>query len=159
MTRQLSACTSLDAALQLVLDATIALLSADYGNIQLYRGGQLLIMCHRGFKENFLNVFGRVSVDDDCACGRALREGRPVVIPDVELDPQFAPFRAVAAEAGYRAVQSTPLVTSGGHFVGMMSTHFARPHAPSKDEMVLTGSYARQLADAVQKFVAAAVVS
>lgn len=155
LAKALSACTSLDAALQTVLDAAIALHGADFGNIQLYRGKELIIACQRGFKEPFLRTFARVSVDDDCACGRAMREGRPIIIEDVETDPVFAPFRAVAAEAGFRAVQSTRLVTSGDIFVGMISTHFSQPHVPSKQEMVLIGIYARLLADAVQRFVAA----
>ncbi len=153
--KALSACKSMDAALQTVLDAAIALHGTDFGNVQLYRGKELIIVCQRGFKEPFLRTFARVSVDDDCACGRAMREGRSIVIGDVETDPEFAPFRAVAAEAGFRAVQSTPLVTSGGIFVGMISTHFSQPHVPSKHEMVLTGIYASLLADAVQRFVAA----
>jgi hypothetical protein len=41
----------------------------------------------------------------------------------------------------------------------MISTHFAEPHVPSKDEVVLTGVYAALLADAVQRFVAAALVT
>jgi GAF domain-containing protein len=157
LTRKIAGCTTLDALLGTVLDAAIALHRADYGNIQLYRGGELVIAKHRGFKENFLTRFRRVSVDDDSACGQALREGRPVVIADVMADKLYAPFRKIAADAGYRAVQSTPLITSTGTFVGMISTHFATAHAPSKQEMAETAIYATLLADAVQKFVAAAL--
>jgi GAF domain-containing protein len=81
-----------------------------------------------------------------------MREGRSIVIEDVETEAEYAPLRAVAAEAGFRAVQSTPMVTSGGIFVGMISTHFSQPHVPSKHDMVLIGIYARLLADAVQRF-------
>jgi GAF domain-containing protein len=150
--KTLSAATSMGEALKIVLDAAIALHGARFGNVQLYRGTDLSIACQSGFKEPFLRTFARVSVDDDSACGRAMREGRSIVIEDVETEAEYAPLRAVAAEAGFRAVQSTPMVTSGGIFVGMISTHFSQPHVPSKHDMVLIGIYARLLADAVQRF-------
>jgi hypothetical protein len=52
-----------------------------------------------------------VRKDDGCACGRAIQKGQQIVIHDVEAEEAFAPFRKAAAEAGYRAVQSTPLIT------------------------------------------------
>jgi GAF domain-containing protein len=157
LTERLSACATLSDALLVGLEATIDLLKADYRNVQLYQAGDLVIACQRGFREPFLKVFARVSVEKDCACGRAMREGRSVVIADVETDAEFGPFRAFAAEAGYRAVQSTPLLTNSGHFVGMISTHFAKPHAPMKEEMGAVVDYATQLADAVQRFTAASL--
>src|SRR5262245_6170316 len=104
LSRKIAGCTTLDAVLGTVLDAAIALHQADYGNIQLYRGGELVLASHRGFKESFLSRFRRVSVDDDSACGQALREGCSVVIADVTTDKLYTPFRNIAAEAGYRAV-------------------------------------------------------
>jgi len=156
--KELARAAELNAALHIAVDAAIALLHADCGNIQLYRAGELTIAAQRGFHEPFLKAFGRVAADDDCACGRAMRSGRPVVIRDVTLDLEFAPFRAVAAEAGYRGVQSTPLVTSTGHFIGMLSTHFAEPHAPSDEEMAMLAPYATVIADTVQRFVAGRLI-
>ena len=154
LTRDLVRAPDLNAALATALDAAIAMLHADFGNIQLYRAGELTIAAQRGFKEPFLKTFWRVAADDDCACGRAMRSGRPIVIRDVTVDPEFTPFRPIAAEAGYRAVQSTPLVTSTGHFVGMLSTHFREPHAPRDDDMARLGAYAAVVADTIQRFVA-----
>jgi len=72
-----------------------------------------------------------VSAEDNSACGRALRLGRSVVIHDVDEDDDFAPFRTIAHAAGYRSVISTPMTTSWGHAVGVISTHFPKPHRPS----------------------------
>ena len=152
--RELKACTEIRQALTLALDAVIALHRADFGNIQLYRGGALMIAAQRGFKAPFLDRFRRVNVEDDCACGRAMREGRSTIVCDVELDAEFAPFRAAAAAAGFRAVQSTPMVASTGLFVGMISTHFARPHRPTDEQMMILDFYAEQVADTIQKFQA-----
>jgi GAF domain-containing protein len=153
--RRLTQSTDLESVLEVALDAAIALHRADFGNIQLYRGGVLTIVAQRGFDQPFLDRFKTVSIADDSACGRALREGRSVVIADVESDPEFADFRHVASAAGFRAVQSTPLVTSRGQFVGMLSTHFAEPYVPSKAEMTLVGFCATVAADAVWPYVSA----
>lgn len=155
----LAAAHTLSDALSTALDAAIALLRADFGNIQLYRAGMLTIAAHRGLPPAFLDRFRRVAADDDSACGRAMREGRPIVIADVETDRAFAPFRAAAAQAGFRAVQSTPLVTTSGLFIGMLSTHFAVPHAPAATDMALLDHYATLIADTIQRFVTQSLVA
>lgn len=152
--RRLSACSHLQQALTTALDAALELHETHLGNIQIYRPGALLIAAQRGFKAPFLQAFRRVSVDDDSVCARAMREGRSLIIHDVELDPEFAPFRAVAAEAGFRAVQSTPMVGSNGLFAGMISTHFARPYTPSEQQMLVLDFLAEEVADTIYKFQA-----
>ena len=56
-------------------------------------------------------------------------------------------MRDEAAAAGYRAVQSTPLTTSRGRVLGMVSTLFANVHEPTPIEMETLASYSRIAAD------------
>jgi DNA-binding CsgD family transcriptional regulator len=137
--------STLQSLLNEVLHATIALQSADFGNVQLYdrRRRTLGIVAQRGFRQDFLEHFDRVH-EGQAACGRALRRGERVVIEDVETAPEFEPHRAIAAAAGFRAVQSTPMFGSDGELLGVLSTHFRRPHRPSERELRLTDLYARQ---------------
>jgi two-component system CheB/CheR fusion protein len=123
----------LNAGLQEVLDAALAMLGADMGNVQLLNPatGSLEIAAQRGFQKDFLEFFRDVSADDNSACARSLRTGNRVVIEDVEKDAEFAPLRPVAAKAGYRAVQSTPLIAHNGELLGVLSTHFREPQVPS----------------------------
>lgn len=102
--------------LEEMLTATIALLGADMGNVQLLDAadGVLRIVAQRGFDRPFLDFFREVSAPDDSACGRALRAGERQVIPDVELDAAFASLLPIARTAGFRAVQSTPLIGREG---------------------------------------------
>jgi GAF domain-containing protein len=129
-----------------ILPASIELLGAYKGNVQLFdaRRGILTIEAHRGFEQPFLDFFQEVSAEDDSACGRALCSGRRIVIEDVEADEDYAPYRAMAAAAGHRAVQSTPLLGHNGSPVGMMSTHFARVHRPTAHELQLLDLYAQR---------------
>jgi len=87
-----------------------------------------------------------VSAGDDAACGRALRLSERIIIEDVESDEGYAPYRSVAAAAGYRAVQSTPLMGRDRTPLGMLSTHFQKPHRPSQQDLHRLDLYSRQMA-------------
>jgi GAF domain len=115
-----------------VLEGALSLTGADYGNIQIIdpATGSLSIVTQAGFGPDFLDYFAVVD-DEGCACGRAAKNGAQVVVDDVYTDPGFAPHREIAAASGFRAVQSTPLADYAGRLVGMVSTHFQRPHRPS----------------------------
>jgi GAF domain-containing protein len=144
-------CATLAAVLDRTLDGAIALHGAQFGNIQLLNIADrtLEIRAHRGFDREFLDAFHSVSIDDPSTCGRALRDNTSVVVRDVMTDVAFAPYRAIAAATGFRGVQSTPAISSAGKIVGVISTHFRRPHAPTRLEMHLIRLYGRCFADAL----------
>jgi two-component system CheB/CheR fusion protein len=143
----------LQPGLEEMLAATIELMGADYGNVQVLDPlrGLLQIVVQRGFKQPFLDCFREVSTKDDSACGRALRSGDRILIEDVETDAAYAPLRDVARAAGYRAVQSTPLISRSGATLGMLSTHWRLPHRPGEPELRLLELYARQAADFIER--------
>src|SRR5262245_60828228 len=144
---------SLREGLDEMLAATIELLGADMGNVQILDAerGVLVIAAQRGFKKDFLDFFREVSTRDDSACGRALRSGARMVIEDVEADAPFAPLRPIARAAGYRAVQSTPLIGRDGTPLGMLSTHFRSVHRPSEQDLRRLDLYVRQAADFIER--------
>jgi GAF domain-containing protein len=118
------------------LETALAASGAERGNIQVAGPEGLEIAAHAGFSQPFLDFFARVA-DGGSACGAALKRGARVIVPDVERDPVFegTPARGVMLDAGARAVQSTPLIGRGGRLLGMLSTHYERPYAPSEDEL------------------------
>lgn len=138
--------------LEEVLDATIALQDADFGNIQVYNPETraLEIVVQRGFRQEFLEHFRTVH-DIGTACGRAMVLRERIIIEDVETDSEFAPHRHIAASAGFRAVQSTPLFNRSGEFLGVLSTHFRRPHRPPLRQLRFTDLYARHAADIIER--------
>lgn len=147
MTRRLVRNRTFEAVVQTILDDVIALLGAEYGNIQLPVGDELAIAAQRGLSTDFLRAFWRVNKNDDSACGRALRLGVPVIIPDIEKDDDFAGFRRDARNAGFRAVQSTPMITSDQTLLGIVSTHFANVREPTPIEMNTLKAYGRIAAE------------
>jgi len=135
-----------------VLDASIRLLNADFGNVQLYDpdAGVLRIVAQQGFEQEFLDYFDGVR-KGTASCGRALETQRRIVVEDVLADPSFTPHMKIVATAGYRAVQSTPLISRSGEPLGMLSTHFRRPHRPSERDLRLLDLYARHAAEIIER--------
>jgi PAS domain S-box-containing protein len=136
-----------------MLSAAIELLEADKGDIKLLDASQrvLTIVAQRGFDQQFLDFFSQVSEDNNSACGRALRLGERIIIEDVEAEENYAPFRSVAAAAGYRAVQCTPLIGRDGTPLGMIATHFRNVHRPTARELHRLDLYTRQAADFIER--------
>jgi PAS domain S-box-containing protein len=151
-TRLLSA-DNLNAALDDVLENAIVTSGADFGNIQLYNPqlGALEIVAQRGFRQDFLDHFRLVHLDEGSACAQAMQSGQRIIIEDVELDAAYERHRQVAARAGYRAVQSTPLKSRNGNILGMLSTHFRRPQRVPERNQRLLDLYARHAADMIER--------
>ncbi|MBA2658077.1 MAG: GAF domain-containing protein [Nitrosospira sp.] len=151
-TRLLNA-TDLASALKEILKAAIALCGADMGTIQLYDPARkiLTIAAHQGFEQDFLDHFSEENAEGDAACGRALSTLKRVVIEDIQADERYAIHRDVAEKAGFRAVQSTPLCGRDATPLGMLTTHFRAPHAPSERELRMVDLYARQATDFIER--------
>lgn len=151
LSTRLLATTDLQPLLEEVLSATITLQNADFGNVRLYNPETqaLEIVAHHGLSEEFLRYFSSVRAGSG-TCGRALQLGERVIVEDVQTDPSYGALRDVIAATGYRAVQATPLFTRRGEPLGMISTHFRRPHRPSDRELRLTDLYARQAAEMIE---------
>jgi GAF domain-containing protein len=137
-----------------ILTDVVALHGAEFGNVQLVAEDKLLIVAEHGLRAPFLLAFREARMTDGCACGRAWQTGEPIVVADVNLDESFAPFREIAKEAGFRSVQSTPLIASNSMPLGMVSTHFANRYIPTKIEMATCKAYCAMAADHLQALLA-----
>jgi PAS domain S-box-containing protein len=146
-------CSHLVDGLEAILEGAIETVGATLGNVQLLdRDRQVLtIAVHKGFKQQFLDHFREVSAADTSVCGRALNRAERIIVGDVEHDEGSAAMREIARSAGFRAVQSTPLIGRGGQPLGVLSTHFDKPHVPSDAELRLLDLYARQAADFIER--------
>lgn len=146
--------------LEAALDATMALHGADFGNVQLYdpTTASLRIAAQRGFSQAFLERFARVDAHEPSACGLALAGRERKIVMDIETDPDYAPCREAAREAGYRAVQSTPMLSATGEPLGMLSTHFRSPRLFTESEKRLTDLVAREIARVIERTRAQAAV-
>ncbi len=146
---------NLDALYEHVLDAAISLMSADMGSMQKYdlEQDQLRLLASRGFRPESVVLWKQVNRHSATSCGMALSVGRRVVVPDVECSD----FMAGSADlnlsrgAGIRAMHSTPLVSRSGRLLGMISTHWGKPHYPTEHEFRALDVLARQAADLIER--------
>jgi GAF domain-containing protein len=135
---QIHRCRDAQSLADCLLHHGLELSRAHLGNVQLmnWKAGYLDIKAQSGFGDEFLNFFFRqVHLADVSACARALRKRSSIVIEDVTTDQQFAPCCDILTRAGIRAVQSTPMISSGGALMGILSAHFPISHRPGEIEI------------------------
>lgn len=144
---------SLEQGLSEMLVAVVDLLGADKGivNVLDSQTDVLQTAVQRGFGDDLVRQFREVKATSHSAAGRALKLRQPVVVEDVEADPQYEPLRSVARAAGYRAVITAPLIGGDGIVLGLVSTHFESPHRPTEQEMRRLDMYVRQAADFIRR--------
>jgi hypothetical protein len=142
VTKDLREIPELGLLLAKALERVLELAGADRGNIQVLdpATGSLRIAAQYGFGAEFLDHFAVVD-DDRSACGRAAKRRAQTVIVDVNADASFAPHRDIAASSGFRAVLSTPLTERTGRLLGVISTHYPRPHSPSARDLEVLKRY------------------
>src|SRR6516164_9210478 len=133
----------------------IAISGADKGSLQLFdeTSGTLRIIAQQGFQERFLKFFEDVDDHVAASCGTAMATNEQVIVDDVLTSKIFIgqPAQKVLLDAEVRAIISTPLSSSKGGLLGVISTHFSRPGHPSERQLRLTNILARQAADYLER--------
>src|SRR5262249_34357348 len=97
----------------------------------------------------FLKFFENVDDHIATSCGTAMATNEQVIVDDVLTSNIFVgqPAQKMLLEAEVRAIISTPLRSSKGNLLGVISTHFSRPGYPSERQLRLADILARQAAD------------
>ena len=112
------------------VDTALRITNAAKANLQVFDSTSdcLQIVAQHGFSQSFLNFFNSVHAGQ-AACGQAFGTRSRVIVEDVTESQVFCgtPALEVLLDAGVRAVQSTPLVSSSGTVLGILSTHWPSP--------------------------------
>jgi PAS domain S-box-containing protein len=141
----------LEEALALALWIT----GAHKGTVHLHEDehGTLDLAVHKGLASVFVEFFKCVTDEVAAAFGVAFHSGARVIVEDITTSPIFAGKDTlnVLLGAGIRAVQSTPLRSGHGHVVGIVSTHFDKPHRPTERQCAYLDLLARQAADFLER--------
>jgi PAS domain S-box-containing protein len=143
--------------LEQVLDASLLVQHADFGDIQLYdpESRTLHLVAHRGVPPEFVEHFACVDASDESSCDFALRDCHRFVIEDVTTYAPYEPHREIAAVAGYRAVTCTPLYDRRTKDpLGMLTTLFREPYSPDEQNLRLSDLFAAQAADLISSRLA-----
>ena len=71
------------------------------------------------------------------SCGTAAYLGQPVFVSDIEHDPLWADFKALALAHDLRACWSTPILTAGGKVLGTFAMYHKEPREPTVRDLAL----------------------
>jgi two-component sensor histidine kinase len=138
-----------------IIRTAIAISGADKGNLQVFdeASRSLRIVAQHGFQERFLKFFENVDDHGAASCGTAMATNEQVIVDDVLTSEIFVdqPAQKVLLEAEVQAVISTPLRSSKGNLLGVISTHFSRPGHPSERQLRLANILARPAADYLER--------
>lgn len=147
-----------------IVDAAVAITGSQFGTMQLLcpegdpsgHAGELQLLASRGLPAEAVGYWQWVSPEAHSSCTLALKSGGRAVIPDFEDWDQIAGTEDLAAfrQTGIRSAQTTPLRSRDGVLLGMISTHWNRPHSPSERDLRLLDIVARQAADLLERTVA-----
>jgi diguanylate cyclase (GGDEF)-like protein len=71
------------------------------------------------------------------SCGTAAHRREQVIVSDIQSDPLWASYRAIAEQFELRACWSTPIFASGQRLVGTFAMYYREPRRPTADELRL----------------------
>jgi signal transduction histidine kinase/CheY-like chemotaxis protein/PAS domain-containing protein len=141
-----------------IVDVASRLMHSQFASMQAVETGadgdpRLRLLAHRGFTPKAAKRWEVVRLDSATTCGEALRTSARAVVSDVSDSPMLKGTMDLVAylETGIRSVQTTPLVSRTGRLVGMLSTHWDRPHTPPERDLRNLDILARQAADLIER--------
>lgn len=147
-----------------IVEAAVAITGSQFGTMQLLcpagdpsgHGGELQLLAHRGLPPEAVGFWRWVSPAAYSSCTLALRMGQRAIVPDFEGWAEIAgtPDLEAFRSAGIRSAQTTPLLSRRGKLLGMISTHWSKPHQPSQRDLRLLDILARQAADLLERTMA-----
>ena len=141
-----------------ILGAAMELMASDAACLQMLAADNtsLRLLAWANFHPDCVPFWERVSAGAGSTCSKALSDNQRVVVSDIEAC-EFIAGTQVQLEyrrAGVRGVQSTPLRSRTGRLLGMLSTHWRTPHAPTEDDFRFFDVLARQAADLIERTLA-----
>ncbi len=71
------------------------------------------------------------------SCGTAAFTRQPVIVRDVQVDPLWENYRALADPHGLRACWSTPIFSAAGRVLGTFAMYYREPRVPTSAEQDL----------------------
>jgi GAF domain-containing protein len=133
---------------QNTVDVAAMLMRAEFASLHIYRSDRraLELIAHKGFDEISAATWKWVYPETATACGLSVRLRRQIIIRDVSLDKLLeASGRDAYLACNIQATQSTPLLDEGtGTVLGVISTHWRRPHLPTKRKLQMFNAWVDQ---------------
>ena len=85
------------------------------------------------------------------SCGTAMYQHRQVIVTDIETDPLWDAYRALARPYGLRACWSTPVLDADGQVLGSLAMYYREPRAPTERDLDVIGRTTHLVAIAIER--------
>lgn len=152
---QLISARGAQALYEQILHTAQFLVRADFASMQMFHPerGELQLLCHCGFGPEAARRWEWVGPSARTTCGRALRTGSAVFVPDVRTCEFMAESEDLEGylATGIRAGQSLPLHSRSTTLLGMVTLYWREPHEPSERELRALDVLARMAADWIER--------
>lgn len=138
----------IEKSLDKVIEAAVAISGANRGYLQFFNPatGTLMLAAQSGFNEPSLKLFQQIQ---ETSGGDSAHR---MIIEDLRTDGKLsAQLSQGLFDAGVRAAITTPLLSSTGNVLGMVSILFDTPHHPGERELRLMDILARQTANYLER--------
>ena len=155
----ISSSLDLEHVLQTIVESVIKVIGCDKSAIfELDEDGHTLsLRMAKGLSETYVENSLCLQVAQNSRA-LAVIARRPLVVPDIELEPRLSELLPLARQEGFRCVIDLPLLGHRGMF-GVLSVYFANVHHPSTSEIEVLTTFASQAAIAIENARLYAAVS
>ena len=85
------------------------------------------------------------------SCGTAIYWNVPVIVDDIQADPLWVPFAALAKKAGVAACWSHPFTSTSGNVLGALALYSPEPRSPTAEQLGRLRAAARMTGLAVER--------
>jgi PAS domain S-box-containing protein len=85
------------------------------------------------------------------SCGTAAFRGQQVVVADIDADPLWREYRAVALPHALRACWSTPVFSSEGHVIATFAMYYRQPCSPGPGDQEIIEQITHLAGVAIQR--------
>jgi PAS domain S-box-containing protein len=155
LSTQLIHASAVEVLYEMILDAAVVIMRSDFASMQMFypERGELRLLAYRGFNPSTAAFFEWVRPAVRSTCGQSLVSRARSILTDIEVSDFMAGSEElqIFRQTGIRAMQSTPLISRAGRFLGMISTHWGNPHQPQERDLRLLDLLVRQAADLIER--------
>jgi PAS domain S-box-containing protein len=130
----------------LALDQLVQTVHADRASVLLFDpDGVMRFKAWRGLSDEY-----RKAVEGHTPWSPEERNAQPIFVPDVESDPELAPYLPVFQRESLRALGFIPL-TDAGRLLGKFMIYFNHPHQIGDSQLQLAQTIASHIAFAISR--------
>ncbi|AFY84530.1 GAF domain-containing protein [Oscillatoria acuminata] len=157
--QQLSAKLLTEADIQVLYDeiltTAIALMRSDMGSLQLFdpERQELHLLAWKGFHPDSAAHWQTVTTQSNSFWGSALLTLERLIIPAIDASDLNITNDTLKhyRKSGIVAMQSTPILSHEGRPLGMISTHWSKPHQPQPRELQMFDRLVRQVGNILER--------